>query len=69
VVEAAVAAFAADRSAQRQHEAAMAAALLTFTVTAADKFLTFAREEAAARRAANNAALREEIEALRATQG
>ena len=54
-----------ERSAQRQHEMQMAGALLAFAASAADKFLTFAREEAAQRRAANTAELREEVEALR----
>jgi hypothetical protein len=61
-VEAAIAAFAADREAQRKHEAAMMASLITFTVTAADRLIAFAKEEAAARRAAM---VREEIEAMR----
>jgi hypothetical protein len=68
-VEAAIRAFAEDRASQRAHEAQMVAAVIAFTVAATDKLISFAREEAAQRRADRTAELREEIEALRATQG
>jgi hypothetical protein len=62
VVEAAIKALQEDRASQRAHEAALTAALIAFTASAADKVLTFAKEEAARRAAANTA---EQIEALR----
>jgi hypothetical protein len=65
VVSDAIAAFAADRASQRQHEMAMMASLITFTMTAGQRIISFAQEEAAQRRAAGTAELREENDRLR----
>ena len=64
VVEAAIAAFAADRASQRSHEAAMLASICAFTVTAAERILGFAKEEAATRRADRTAEHLSLIESL-----
>ena len=65
-VEAAIAAFAADRASQRQHEMNVTTTLVTFTLTAAERVIAFAREEAATRRADRTAEHLSLIEGLNA---
>jgi hypothetical protein len=53
VISDAIKALQEDRASQRQHEAAAATTIMTTLSFITDKLIAFAREEAAARRAAN----------------